>query len=271
MKDLMDSQVAKKFKILLIGDSCEDEYFIGSCDRLSPEAPVPVLKIQEHFTAPGMAANVKKNLQALEQRVDFLTNTGTIKKIRYIDKRSGQHLLRVDDESNKIIPWDKNLPILFLGGRQDIYEYYDAVVISDYNKGFLSYEHIEEIIRDFKCPVFIDTKKRDLKRFEGAIIKINLHEFNNLTSTPDNMKGLIVTNGENGAMHESVHYPAEKVEVSDVCGAGDTFLSWLVYGYLYNQHDMTKAIQLAIRAASESVKHRGNYAPKLDEVLKKNA
>ncbi|NBO28706.1 MAG: hypothetical protein EBX47_08130 [Synechococcaceae bacterium WB8_1B_057] len=267
MTDSKNTQVPKKFKILLIGDSCEDEYYIGSCDRLSPEAPVPILKIQEHFTAPGMVANVKKNLQILEQRVDFLTNTATIKKIRYIDRRSGQHLLRVDDESNKITPWNKNLPILFLGGKKDMYDFYDAVVISDYNKGFLSYEHIEEIIRDFKCPVFIDTKKRDLKRFEGAIIKINLHEFNNLTSTPNDMKGLIVTNGENGAMHESIHYPAEKVEVSDVCGAGDTFLAWLVYGYLESSGDMSRAIKLAIRAASESVKHRGNYAPKFGEIF----
>jgi D-beta-D-heptose 7-phosphate kinase/D-beta-D-heptose 1-phosphate adenosyltransferase len=256
MTDSKNTPALKKFKILLIGDSCEDEYYIGSCDRLSPEAPVPVLKIQEHFTAPGMAANVKKNLQVLEQRVDFLTNTGTIKKIRYIDRRSGQHLLRVDDESNKIIPWDKNLPILFLGGRKDTYDFYDAVVISDYNKGFLSYEHI----------VFIDTKKRDLKRFEGAIIKINLHEFNQLTSTPDNMKGLIVTNGENGAMYNSVHYPAKKVEVSDVCGAGDTFLAYLTYGYLTSAGDIPHAIKLSIQAASETVKHRGNYAPKLEEI-----
>ncbi|NBP00732.1 MAG: hypothetical protein EBU90_11495 [Proteobacteria bacterium] len=267
MTDSKNTLALKKFKILLIGDSCEDEYFIGSCDRLSPEAPVPVLKIQEHFTAPGMVANVKKNLQVLEQRVDFLTNTATIKKIRYIDKRSGQHLLRVDDESNKITPWDNNFPIMFLGGKKDMYHFYDAVVISDYNKGFLSYEHIEGIIRDYKCPVFIDTKKRDLKRFEGAIIKINQYEFANVTSIPDNMKGLIVTKGEEGATFEGIHFPAEKTEVGDVCGAGDTFLAWLVYGYLDYKGDIPRAIKLAIRAASESVKHRGNYAPKFEEII----
>lgn len=260
MTDSKNTQAPKRFKILLLGDSCIDEYYIGSCERISPEAPVPILKIQEHFTTPGMASNVRKNFEALNQRIEFITNDNDIKKIRYIDKRSGQHLLRVDNEP-KIAPWS---------GKISLYtelSYFDAVVISDYNKGFLTYEHIEKIIQSSKVPVFIDTKKVDLNRFEGAIIKINFFEFNKLTSTPTDLKGLIVTNGENGAMYNSKHYPARKVEVSDVCGAGDTFLSYLVYGYLESTGDMEHAIKLAIRAASESVKHRGNYAPKLHEVI----
>lgn len=260
MIDSKNTPVPKKFKILLIGDSCLDEYYIGTCDRLSPEAPVPVIKISEHTTSPGMAANVKKNLETLKQEIDFYTNDRTIKKTRYIDKRSGQHLLRVDDEP-KLTPLNGNL-IMF-----KIRKKYDAIVISDYNKGFVSYEHIERFIKEAKVPVFIDTKKVDLARFEGAIIKINLYEFNRLISTPKDLKGLIVTNGENGAMYNSKHYPAKKVDVSDVCGAGDTFLAFLVYGYLESNGNMDYAIELAIKAASESVKHRGNYAPKLDEVI----
>lgn len=259
MTDSKNTQAPKKFKILLIGDSCKDEYFIGTCDRISPEAPVPILKIEENFTTPGMAANVQKNFQALNQNVEFITNQSIIKKIRYIDKRSGQHLLRVDDEP-KTKPWSGILS-------SQVKKNFDAVVISDYNKGFLTYQHIESIISKFSCPIFIDTKKRDLARFEGAFIKINLFEFNQLTSTPNDLKGLIVTNGENGAMYDSIHYPAQKVEVSDVCGAGDTFLAYLVYGYLDTRHNMNEAIKLAIRAASKTVTHRGNYAPTLTQVL----
>lgn len=260
MTDLKNTPVPKRFKILLIGDSCTDEYFIGSCERISPEAPVPILKIQENYSAPGMAANVNKNFIALDQIVDFISNDKTIKKIRYIEKRSGQHLLRVDDEP-KINTWSGKIKPFYQKKN------YNAIVISDYNKGFLTYEHIENLIKDFNVPVFIDTKKVDLIRFEGAIIKINFHEFNKLISTPKDMKGLIVTNGENGAMYNSKHYPAKKVEVSDVCGAGDTFLAYLVYGYLDSSGDMDHAINLAIAAASQSVKHRGNHAPKLSEVL----
>ena len=87
-----------KFKVLLIGDSCVDEYFIGTCDRLSPEAPVPVIKIVENYTAPGMAGNVKDNLENLGVDVDFVTTDAVITKSRYIDQRSRQHLLRVDKE-----------------------------------------------------------------------------------------------------------------------------------------------------------------------------
>lgn len=259
MTDLKNTPAPKKFKILLIGDSCEDEYFIGSCERLSPEAPVPVLKIQEHLTTPGMAANVKKNFTYLNQTVDLITNDSKIKKIRYIDKRSGQHLLRVDDEP-KTKSWSGKL---WMHRRL---KDYDAIVISDYNKGFLTYEHIEKLIKDSpNVPIFIDTKKTDLKRFTGAFIKINFYEYNKSTSVPENEQGLIVTNGENGAMYDAKHYPAPKVEVADVCGAGDTFLTYLVYGYLCDKN-IESAIQLAIKAASQSVKHRGNYAPTLKEI-----
>ncbi len=64
MKDLTDTHQQKKFKILLIGDSCIDEYYYGTCERLNPEAPVPILKITNWSVKQGMAANVKNNLEA---------------------------------------------------------------------------------------------------------------------------------------------------------------------------------------------------------------
>ena len=54
-------QLARPYKVLLIGDSCVDEWVYGDCDRLSPEAPVPILVEQGKDTAPGMAGNVKQN------------------------------------------------------------------------------------------------------------------------------------------------------------------------------------------------------------------
>lgn len=260
MTDLKNTPVPKRFKILLIGDSCVDEYFIGHCERLSPEAPVPVLKVNNKYSTKGMAANVKTNLTSLNQIVDFITNDNIIKKTRFIDKKSGQHLLRVDDET-KTKPWNGHYLYRTI-------QAYDAVVISDYNKGFLNYEHIEKIIKDFSIPIFIDTKKTDIARFEGAWIKINFKEYNDLISTPADNKGLIVTNGENGAMYNLKHYPAKRVEVSDVCGAGDTFLASLAYAYL-QFGCIDKAIEFAICASSLSVQHRGNYAPKLEEITTK--
>ena len=255
MIDSNDIQLLKKFMILLIGDSCIDEYKIGTVDRLSPEAPVPVIKIVDNYTIPGMASNVYSNLLALGNEPDFITNDNVIKKTRYIDKRSGQHLLRVDDEPD-IVPWSGRIHLSPISS-------YDAIVISDYNKGFLTYEHIEHIIQSVKCPVFIDTKKQDLSRFsaDNVYVKINETEYKNRFSIP---KNLIVTLGDRGAMlrqydSEQV-YETGSVEVMDVCGCGDTFLAALTTRYLMTS-DIKDAIMFANVAASITVQHRGNYAP----------
>jgi D-beta-D-heptose 7-phosphate kinase/D-beta-D-heptose 1-phosphate adenosyltransferase len=252
----MDTQQQTQLKILLIGDSCIDRYNIGTVDRLSPEAPVPVIKIVESYDVSGMAANVYDNLTNLNCWIAFITNQENIIKTRYIDSRSGQHLLRVDDEP-AVESWDGDI------GSQP-WDTYDAVVISDYNKGFLTYQHIEQVIRNFQGPVFIDTKKTDLQRFQGAWVKINELEYSRITSE---CSGLIVTRGDKGAsaIHHEIDCPTRKVEVSDVCGAGDTFLSALTYQYLLTK-DIEKAILFANIAASITVQHRGNYAPSYDEI-----
>ena len=254
-------QQLTSFNVLLIGDSCIDEYKIGTIDRLSPEAPVPVIRIIETTTVPGMASNVHLNLANLGIEADFITNDQEILKTRYIDKRSGQHMLRVDTEPD-VIQWSGRIHLSPISS-------YDAIVISDYNKGFLSYENIEHIIRSSNCPVFIDTKKQDLSRFSSdrVYLKINELEYKNRFSIP---KNLIVTLGDKGAMlkqHSSEKfYKTKSVDVMDVCGCGDTFLAALVAQYLFTK-DIEKAILFANIAAGITVQHRGNYAPSYDEIL----
>lgn len=251
-----DTQPQTPFKILLIGDNCVDRYNIGTIDRLSPEAPVPVIKIVETYDVPGMADNVNKNLINLNCAVVFVTNDELITKTRYIDKRSGQHMLRVDDEP-VVATWDGSIG-------DYTFDMFDAVIISDYNKGYLTYENIQKVIDSFDGPVFIDTKKTDLARIQGAIIKINQVEFSRLTSHPTNSE-LIVTQGADGVLWKDKIYPPIKVEVSDVCGAGDTFLAALAVQYLFT-NSAEKAILFANVAAGITVQHRGNYAPTYDEI-----
>jgi D-beta-D-heptose 7-phosphate kinase/D-beta-D-heptose 1-phosphate adenosyltransferase len=247
-------QQQDSFNVLLIGDRCIDEYKIGTIDRLSPEAPVPVIKIAETKNVPGMAANVKKNFENLGIYVDFVSNEEDIIKTRYIDKRSGQHMLRVDTEP-EIVSWSGRTPFPI--------DTYDAVVISDYDKGFLTYENIESII-EHSISVFIDTKKTDLERFQGAWVKINELEYSRVKSE---CTGLIVTMGEHGAKvpHHDIYCPTKLVEVNDVCGCGDTFLAALAFQYLYTK-DIEKSIIFANVAAGITVQHRGNYAPTYDEI-----
>ena len=86
------------FRILLCGDDCVDIYQYGHVERLSPEAPVPVMKFSKLETKAGMAANVCLNLQSFGINITFLTNPEKLVKTRFIDEKSNQQILRVDNE-----------------------------------------------------------------------------------------------------------------------------------------------------------------------------
>jgi D-beta-D-heptose 7-phosphate kinase/D-beta-D-heptose 1-phosphate adenosyltransferase len=238
---------------LLIGDNCKDIYQYGTIDRLSPEAPVPVFVPTYTEERDGMAGNVFNNLEALGCHVNYLHGE-TSTKTRIIDARSKQQIVRIDNDI-------KSTPMTFETAIPNVY---DAIVISDYNKGTVSYELMEEIIATVKCPVFIDTKKTDLERLQGAWVKINELEYSKLKSE---CTGLIVTRGDKGAtvVHHDVECSAPKVEVADVTGAGDTFLAAFAFQYI-NTTNLLQSIRFAIAASAVTVQHIGVYAPTLKEM-----
>ena len=249
MTESNNTQLLKPFKILLIGDSCVDEYFYGSVDRLSPEAPVPILKINQGRKEDGMAANVYNNLLAFGCNVDFITGTVKSIKTRYIDERSKQHIIRVDQ--------DTPAKPFKLSQVQD-YSIYDAIVISDYNKGFLNAYNIAEVCAAFNGPIFIDTKIDNLVWLDmhrHVHVKINKLERDKLKTHCHN---LITTLGERGVEYIGTIYPARKVEVVDVCGAGDTFLAALTYSLL-DTGNIGIAIEYANECAAICVQHSGVY------------
>lgn len=250
MTESVTIQQQKQFKILLIGDTCTDVYQYGTIDRLSPEAPVPVFVPTHKEEREGMAGNVYANLVALGCKVDIVCGTAS-RKTRLIDSRSKQQLLRIDEDV-------KSIPVINIDPTG-----YDCVIISDYNKGVVTYELVENLIQS-KIPVFIDTKKTDLERFQGAWVKINELEYSKIKSE---CTGLIVTKGSKGAeaKYHDITYRAPPVEVVDVTGAGDTFLAALAYRWLQTR-SLDEAIIFANRAASITVQHVGCYAPTLEEL-----
>ena len=264
----MDIQQQKFYKILLIGETCVDQYIYGTCGRLSPEAAVPVLDIEQIEEKEGMSGNVKKNLEGLGCEVYHITNDLEIRKTRVIDTRFNHHIVRIDSQE-KI----DALSLEYLKSiENDIASKdFDAVVISDYNKGFLQYELVEKIIgfvRDiFKdIPVFVDTKKIKCDCFNSVILKINYDESINIISKPRNSE-TIVTLGKRGAKWKGEYFPGYESDVYDVCGAGDTFLSGLAYMYLYSGKNMKKSIDFANKCASIAVRKNGVYAISYEEVL----
>ena len=233
----------KQLKVLLIGDSCTDEYVYGSCERLNPEAPVPILKFNRKETKKGMAWNVRENIESFGIEVYMITKQETITKTRYIDEKYNQKILRVDNEPN-LKPMEYDLPD----------GHFDALVISDYDKGFLSNEKVFELVEWFDGPVFIDSKKTNLPK-ESCFVKINDLEFSKLDNPSDN---LIITRGSKGAEYQGKLYPGEKVDIFDAVGAGDTFLSALVYFYL-KCGKIEEAIPYANKAAAIAVSNFGTY------------
>jgi bifunctional ADP-heptose synthase (sugar kinase/adenylyltransferase) len=244
-------------KVLLIGESCFDIFFYGKCERLCPEAPVPVFQpVLPEKTNMGMAANVLTNLLSLERqyqngiKYEFWTNETTNKKIRYVDLESNQMLLRVDEEG------DYKNNTFDLSSVKD----FDAVIVSDYNKGLLSDADLFQIAKNAKLS-FIDTKKKynSLWAEHFDYIKINKKEahengFHNKDSLNYN---LIITAGSEGCYYQNKQIPIkERAEVRDVCGAGDTFLAGLSYRILMGD-DVRKAIDFAQKICQNVISKRG--------------
>jgi sugar/nucleoside kinase (ribokinase family) len=135
---------------------------------------------------------------------------------------------------------------------------YDGVAISDYNKGFLSEEHIEYISSNHDT-TFLDTKKTLGAWAEKvSYIKINQAEYrrseDRLTDAFE--KKLIVTMGPRGARYSNVIYAVPEVQIKDLSGAGDTFIASLMVKYI-ETGSMLESIKFANESATLVVQRRG--------------
>ena len=244
-------------KILLIGDSCDDVYQYGACERLCPEAPVPVFVRGEERRNGGMLLNVMANIKALGESCDIITNAKRPTKTRLVEKASNQVIVRIDEDDvvdsiSRRVLLNKN------------FSEYDAVVISDYDKGFLSPTQIRFITEKHKM-VFLDSKKKldDWAR-KASVIKINMAE---CAANEKWLRGryrgdLVVTKGSAGAtLNFEADFPIkDKYPIRDLTGAGDTFLAALVVNYLRNGGNIEKAIRYANKCASWVVTQKGVVA-----------
>ena len=194
--------------ILVIGDVMLDQYLSGSTDRLSPEAPVPVVKIDSQFSVLGGAANVANNLAALGANVSLLGVVGrddnarivnelleakgianqlldadiyTTVKTRVISRN--QQMVRVDREE---IFTDEDALVDHLSGVLSFFQG-DAIIVSDYAKGVCSPAAMKSILiwaEINNVKVLIDPKGTDWSKYEGAfLIKPNVKELEELFNT----------------------------------------------------------------------------------------
>jgi D-glycero-beta-D-manno-heptose-7-phosphate kinase len=182
-------------KILVFGELGIDKFIYGDCTRLNPEAPTPVFKPKLTHSNMGMAGNVLSNLKSLGVSVEMIHQQERIAKIRYVDEKSNYILIRVDEEPELE-------PLKFSNIQNIELSEYDAIIISDYNKGFLTEEMIEYITVNSSLS-FIDTKKPFGGWIKNATyIKVNEFESKNPLhdkSVIESIKNkLIVTRGGDG-------------------------------------------------------------------------
>jgi rfaE bifunctional protein kinase chain/domain len=192
----------KNARVLVVGDAMLDRYWVGEVERISPEAPVPIVKIDHEEERPGGAANVARNAAALGARVTLLSVVGadeagarlasllkregvhtqlhhdrgikTTVKLRVIAGRN-QQLLRVDFET----PPSHEVLASKLRDFEKILDSVGVVILSDYGKGGLT--HIARMIslaRRAGKIVLVDPKGEDYSRYRGAtLITPNRSEF----------------------------------------------------------------------------------------------
>ena len=179
--------------VLVVGDAMLDRYWFGAVERISPEAPVPVVRVNREEERLGGAANVALNVKAVGAGATLLTVVGddepagrlrrllaergvrsllgsdpklhTIVKLRVIGR--AQQLIRLDFESQP----DHEVLALMLSDYERVLPEHDAVLFSDYGKGGLTHiPRMIELARQAGKPVLIDPKGSDYARYAGATV-----------------------------------------------------------------------------------------------------
>jgi rfaE bifunctional protein kinase chain/domain len=192
-------------RVLVVGDIMADAYVRGKVERISPEAPVPILHARNHELRPGGAANVALNLRAMGAQVEMCALAGQDEKgaalitmlegegigtsgiVRSALRPStiktriiagSQHLLRIDEEDDSpAYPEERQL---LMERAMQLFESADAILFEDYDKGTVFPELISALTERAELkgiPVTVDPKKRNFQYYKGAsLFKPNLKE-----------------------------------------------------------------------------------------------
>jgi len=288
-------------KVLLIGDFMIDHYIMGISNRMSPEAPVPVITPEKEYSIPGGAGNVAMNLSLLGANVTCVGNIGNdvwgqkllsilnseginTKGIEIIDNHcttlkqriysDNKQVARLDTE--KIMDWQSEFNI-----EQD----YDIIILSDYNKGVLN--NLWFNINDIKN-VIVDPKKNSFSHYKGSVIitpnlnelykasNIDIKDNESIVSACNELikensfeyivakkgnQGMTIVGKDNFVKHIEAHH----VENPDVTGAGDTVIAALSIAYA-KTNDIEFSAKFANAAAAIVVGKSGTATVTIKEV-----
>lgn len=306
-------------KILVIGDLILDVYLKGTSRRLSPEAPVPVVDIEERTSCLGGAANTACNLRALGAAVDYCSVTGNDKEgkeavqllksngvsIRGLMKEAGRktitktriiagaHVItRLDEGTTEEANESAGKLLQFITAN---YHRYDAVIISDYDKGIITaglLKAIERLQRRNEKFLVVDSKRLETFAFlQPSLVKPNYEETVQLLGLPTQFSSraeqvkltgtrlfkeinstiIAVTLDSEGSVILNDGIPVHRcfapaVPAAHVSGAGDTYLAAFVLSYICSR-DCIAAGEIATAAASIAVRKLSTAVCQADELL----
>jgi D-beta-D-heptose 7-phosphate kinase/D-beta-D-heptose 1-phosphate adenosyltransferase len=243
-------------KVLVLGDVIIDKYIYGTSERLSPEAPVPIVKHLHEVETLGGAGLVYENLKSLGVDVTLMESDHGYRSVKTRVICDGHYVTRIDDDKRA------SGNAVLADVLSNDFSQYEYVILSDYDKGVL--DNAKEIIahiNTFGCKVLVDPK-RPASYYEGAwLIKPNMLEESQYGFGQHHWNWIITdAKGPVRARINEVMYTVEpeQVEVSDVTGAGDCFLATFVYG-LTKGYDHKRCLELAVKGATEAVKHVGTH------------
>lgn len=289
--------------VFVFGDLMLDHYVDGIAERISPEAPVPVLRITNDYFTPGGAGNVAKNVHSLGGRMAVFGHVGKDKEGEMLDDElfrlgngcpfsvlaaaqqtivknrivSGNHqMLRIDREV-KYPPYPSSISFKVRNA---------AVVVSDYAKGTIS-QKLMNSLKAQDVPIIVDPKPINKRFYKGVtLITPNLKEGKEMTGKSDPMEiglalkksldcSVLLTMGEKGMILFERGYPPFEIsaaakQVYDVTGAGDTVVAVMAL-CLAKGMKMRPAAVLANKAAGIKVGKFGTEPvsiAELNEVMK---
>ncbi len=306
----------KDKNILVIGDIILDHYIWGKVNRISPEAPVPVVEVTRESFLLGGAANVAHNIVSLGGRASvigingqdiageallnilrqrgvncdgiFTENRPTTVKTRVI--AHNQQVVRFDREDKKYV--DGKILKGILGYINSVLLRYDSVIVSDYQKGMISSELINDIVRKTKKKdmfIAVDPKVGHFDFYKGVSLitpnvmeassgsNIEIRDEKTLLKAGKSLmkklscKAVLITRGEQGMSlfekNKVTHIPTVARKVYDVTGAGDTVISAFTLAYASGAN-MEEAAVIANHAAGIVVGEVGTAVATPEQLLK---
>jgi len=283
-------------QIVVVGDVMLDVYWNGTSNRLSPEAPVPVVDDITISRVLGGAGNVSITTNAFNTNTTLYACVGYDKESTFIStllsEKGVQYNFRYSYENKTItklrVISDKHQLVRLDSGKitapqiNKITETPDVIIVSDYNKGSLCDEYLEYLM-DFSCPVIVDPKGKDWEKYNGAYcLTPNKKEFEEANGEFSievakgvvndlQMEGILVTLGAEGMVWvdkdgKAIYLESDAKEVFDVTGAGDTVIATFA-SFLHE--GVYSAMRKANKAAGIVIGKLGTSVPKLSDVVEK--